>query len=243
MPKFLGTLSLVAPFTLGAETNGEQKEFTIEIEHGLISVTVKAPTASALTPRLVSIARIEASEIVSGLLGALSFASGLPYGSVFDEVAFGAETRDLELFNPHLAEIATAITVDDNVVALELIMHDYQLIQIFGDLNLALTRVQYQPIACGRVLDGIRNYLAPESAEKGRQKAGFEKISGLLNFSYDYGRFITEAAIKPRHREWRDFADGEVGEVIRRTWTITNRLLEYLRRGRAPLSAPEFPLL
>jgi hypothetical protein len=73
-----------------------------------------------------------------------------------------------------------------------LIMHDYKLIQIFSDLNMILTRVQYQPIGCGRVLDGIRNYLAPESAEKGKARQGFEKVGSFLNFSPDYGTFVPE---------------------------------------------------
>lgn len=246
LPKWLSTLSFVAPFTVGhvgGDAGDGTREYTISIDDGAISVRAKVSYAENLTPALLGYAYIEACELIGGLLGGLAFASGLPYASVFDEVEIDGQRQDLMLTNPELAQIATALTVEDNVPALHILMADPRLIQIFGDLNLAIARTQYQPIACGRVIDGIRNYLAPWSAEKGKQKQGFEEVANLLNFDYAYGRSITEAAIKPRHREAHEFEDGEVAVIIRRTWHITNRFLEYLKRGRTPLTAPEFPLL
>jgi hypothetical protein len=93
---------------------------------------------------------------------------------------------------------------------------------------------------CGRVLDGIRRMISPGENDRAR---GWAAMQSALNISRSYQEWVTALAANPRHGDRSYISGADTTEVVRRTWSVMNRLLEYRRHGNKPLTAPDFPLL
>lgn len=107
------------------------------------------------------------------------------------------------------------------------------------DLIRAVSSHHTQFADCGRVVDGIRRSIAPTLDGA----AAWRAMHDALNIDRTYLERISRVSTGPRHGD-RTFISGEVGsEVLKRTWAVMNRFLEYRKRGNAPLTAPEFPRL
>lgn len=170
-----------------------------------------------------------------------SFATGEPFTLVFDEVERPVQGRQtLGFQNPALASLVTSYGNSDLSRVSALVLTDERLMLLFYDLSLAVSAIpMYQPIACGRALDGIRNFLAPDKPTK----QGWPIVHAALNVSKNYVIKVSGMSEKPRHAEIIRYSPAEIQECLERTWVVTNRFLEYRLRGSHPLTAPEFPLL
>ena len=64
-----------------------------------------------------------------------------------------------------------------------------------------------------------------------------------LNIQKAYLRFISDASAKARHANRNYIPPRIVSEVLKRSWTIMDRYLEYRKGGNTRLSADQFRLL
>lgn len=220
-------------------------EISPRIERGLVEVHCKAQAFDANT---LFTALLVARSQLGAVISLYTFATGDPYTLHFDGYRLSDDPvtakRLFTNLNPDLAPLVTAFDAPGaSQKAMALVITNPRVADIVNDIAMAVTGNNYQPIACGRAMDGIRNYLFPESDDGKKTKQGFEKVATLLNISTDYGTIITETARKPRHRGENDFADEIIPIVVRRAWEITNRFLAYELGGKIPLKEPEFPHL
>jgi hypothetical protein len=122
---------------------------------------------------------------------------------------------------------------------LGLVMGEPALFIALNDLIHAITVPNMVPGNCGRVVDAIRKLVAPAL----EPKPGWQVFRETLNFDEAYTTFISEHSKKPRHGELVRIERDATTEILRRTWAIMNRLLEYRKRGNQPLPLAEFPVL
>lgn len=199
--------------------------------------------ADEYTPQILKAAHLGARVLLDGIINLHAFTSGTAYTVVLDAVQEPGSPvcKRLDATNPALVELCTSFTqsAEDSSKVWYMVMQDFDLMQILQDAIWAIGLPQYQPIGCGRVLDGIRNYIAPDVDVK----AGWKSVHAALNVSEAYASFVGDRAKKPRHREKNNLTSEEVAQMLRHTWTIVDRFLIYCRRGKVALSAPEFPLL
>jgi hypothetical protein len=121
-----------------------------------------------------------------------------------------------------------------------LVVADHELFMALNDLMMANTLPHLAATNCGRVMDAMRRMVASAIANRG---TAWGVLQTELNVSRDYRAYVTDLSASPRHAD-RSFIPGSIAtEVVRRTWTMFNRLLEYKKRRNVRLSAPEFPLL
>src|ERR1700733_4619401 len=81
------------------------------------------------------------------------------------------------------------------------------------------------------------------SRGKGRQAASWGILQDALNISRAYREFIIQVSISPRHGDSSFIPSEKQEDVIVRAWTITDRYLQYLARGKKPLAELGFSLL
>jgi hypothetical protein len=126
----------------------------------------------------------------------------------------------------HFQEIANIVVMTPALFAA---LHD--LIQVISTPHVSL-------VNCGRVVDSIRRLITP-----GQAPSNWTIMRTALNISRPYLEYVSAQSTGPRHGD-RTFVPGTItGDVTRRTWNIMDRFLEYLRRGKVNLTAPEFPEL
>jgi hypothetical protein len=153
----------------------------------------------------------------------------------------------LRLQQPDLAQYCKSYKLGDsspenqknyNDVAV-MIATDWEFFATLNDLIESITMPQVAATNCGRVIDSIRRQIAPTMS--GGQAWG--ATHKALNISRHYQEFVSDKSKGPRHGD-RAFISGTILiEVTTRTWIIMDRYIEYRKRGKTNLAAPEFPLL
>lgn len=82
--------------------------------------------------------------------------------------------------------------------------------------------------------------MTPIGQEK---KQGWSAMRQNLNIDVGYLSFITDESKGPRHGNRTGIKQTAFREVIRRSWSIMDRFLEYKKRGDKQLPLADFPLL
>lgn len=120
-----------------------------------------------------------------------------------------------------------------------IVITDPSLFRALQDIIECITIPHVATVNCGRIIDGIRRQIAPGLGAK----QGWPAMHKALNVSQKYQEYISEISTGPRHAD-PAFVSGQItAEVVKRTWIIMDRYLEYRKRGKAILTAPEFPEL
>src|SRR5215213_2309092 len=109
---------------------------------------------------------------------------------------------------------------------------------LLNDLVSAITTPHISPISCGRVIDGVRKALTPNSATA---LTGWSEMHRLLNIDKDYQKFISDHSKDPRHGGYDRMSGTLTDEIVERTWKIMDRFLAFKKGGDQALAAPEFP--
>ncbi len=107
------------------------------------------------------------------------------------------------------------------------------------DLVVAISIPEQAASNCAKVLETIRNVLAPDENEK----TGWKVLQETLNADGQYLKYITETSKRPRHGHRAYIPPSILMKSLQRTWTIMDRLLEYKKRSAGPLPVSEFSLL
>jgi hypothetical protein len=153
-------------------------------------------------------------------------------------------TRPIRANLPHLEPLATALKpnehggIDINTF-LPIIISDPAVFIALHDLVGCIVRVQDAPLRCGRAVEAIRYAMFPAD----NRRANWPSMQENLNLTQNFLEFITEHSKGPRHGDLRGSTLVTAREMIRRSWIVMNRFLEFRKRGGKPLPVSEFVLL
>jgi hypothetical protein len=172
----------------------------------------------------------------------MSFATGRGFlVDLHSVVGADGKTRTIHHYDQRLSSRVTAFSLEAEFNEIkDLVFKNVHLMIILNDLTDALRSPNHATTCCARVVDGIRYAIAANEASRSKQ---WNQMQEALRVSEEYVRYVTDRAKQSRHNAPWSIDDAEAGEAVLRTWTITNRLLEYKKRGDLPLPLTEFPLL
>lgn len=117
---------------------------------------------------------------------------------------------------------------------------DIDLSLALNDLNDALARPRIASINCARVIDMVKNRLAPNAKDN---KAAWLVVQETLNADEDYLQYISTQSTAPRHGKHTYLSSEETKELLIRTWTIFNRFIHSHIHAQGKLSEERFPRL
>jgi hypothetical protein len=148
-----------------------------------------------------------------------------------------------------LAPLATALGDGKAIGPLfQLVMTEPVLGQLLNDLIQAVATPATARATCARVVDGIKDLLAPADANDRTAWKQFPEqlrideayVRNLVKPSKPPAKSAAKTAAKTPRKISRPLSPNEAAYVA---WAVMNRFLEYRQRGNAPLPGIEFPLL
>jgi hypothetical protein len=235
------TIDNYPSLTFPATKDNLELTFNVEIRDGIITVdctTNKWSKAEHLMPIYM-----RATDIVRAAVDLVAFSTGNGLTVILDTLIDPAGNRSvIAPQNPELALLSTSLhsRVDGFEKLLGLMLPNFTLIHALRDLIDAVTQIHVSPRACGRVVDGLRQIVAPND----EPKKGWRKLREVLRIDREYLQMITDHATGPRHADPTHIPGPITTELTKRTWTIMDRYFEFLLRGgKEPLPPAEFPLL
>lgn len=123
---------------------------------------------------------------------------------------------------------------------LGLVLAEPAFFMALNDLITSITLPHEAAINCARVVEGIRNMIAPPGTP---EKEAWPLMRDALRISRDYLQLITNTSKDPRHGN-RTYISGAITtEITRRAWAITNRFIEFRKQGNQTLSPVDFVVL
>jgi hypothetical protein len=133
-----------------------------------------------------------------------------------------------------------AVTLEEKKTmerVLSLVMGEPALFMLLNDLIQCASTPHVTPTNCGRVWDGLRKLVAP-----GDPKKMWPLFREAMHVDENYATFVSEHSKDPRHGEHVRIDGPTTTEILKRTWILMNRFLEYRKRANM-LPLAEFPLL
>ena len=149
---------------------------------------------------------------------------------------------------PHLKGICTVGNISGepgNLLlgrALPFVFQEPNLFLALHDLVSAVAHPTRVSVDSARAVEGLRVAINPDLAAEDKKK-GWELLQANLNLTKDYISLITKTSEPLRHGQRNLDHPPPSEEVLRRSWTIMNRFLEFRLRGNQPLPLSEFPSL
>jgi hypothetical protein len=152
---------------------------------------------------------------------------------------------EIALIDNQLAPLCTAYSVgtegDINFSqVLNAVVMTPDLFMALDDLIQAITLPHAAPVNCARAMDRLKFLIAGTDLS---DKQAWQRMRDALQLDEGFLRYITDVSKNPRHGRPGRTPGSEAGEATRRAWAVMNRYFEYVKRGRQPLSLPDFPLL
>jgi hypothetical protein len=119
--------------------------------------------------------------------------------------------------------------------------------KLLQDLVVTASRPLDAPVNCARVVEGFRKLMYPipadQEPDKGRDSREWTFMQENLNFQTSYLRFVTDLSKGPRHGHVGPMIVSDIGKTRLHAWNVTNRFLEFRKRGNMPLPKSDFTLL
>lgn len=140
----------------------------------------------------------------------------------------------------NLSELCTVFDLNNLDEIYKIILTEPPLFMAMNDLIASIIFPHHSPVNCARVIEGIRTLIAPTGIDK---KRSWSYLHENLHIKSGYLKLITEHSKAPRHGE-RVYISGKITqEIVRRTWIVMNRFLEFRKRGNTQLPQSEFLVL
>lgn len=140
----------------------------------------------------------------------------------------------LTAFNPSPSYQGT----DNYDAMIRLVIKDRYLMLAMNDLVVAISHFNLAIINCARAIEALRTSMTPEGMDR---EEAWPIMQKNLNVTKRYLAFVTGLSAGPRHGSKRAPEEGQQAEVLKRSWTVMNRFLEFRKRGSVPLT--DFELL
>jgi hypothetical protein len=186
-------------------------------------------------------------DIVRSAVNLAAFCTGVGYSVVFEH--FIDELGCQSMFCPQdlsLARLCTSFSLDPQSGKFpfgkmwDVVVADPALFQALDDLIVSIALPHHSSFNCGRTVEGLRHLIASPGAT---DSEAWKQMRDALRLDRSFLQLITDTSTAPRHGD-RAFIPGTITtEIVRRSWIIMDRFLEYHRGGNAQLPEAEFPLL
>ena len=122
----------------------------------------------------------------------------------------------------------------------DLVVTDPALFQALDDLIVSITLPHHSTVNCARAIEGLRHLIAAPDATVSQ---AWEQMRNALQLDRSFLQLITDTSAAPRHGNRIHISGSITTEIVRRSWLIMDRFLEYRKRGNTPLPATDFPTL
>jgi hypothetical protein len=226
----------------------EEENLTLRFDCRLEkSVVTVACTLERYRPEYLNEIHKRAFDLVRSVLNLAAFSSGVGYSVVFESVidTNGKKTM-FALQDLALGYLCTSFSLNSQTGKTpiteiwDLVLRDLPLLVILDDLISSITIPHHAPVACARVVEGLRRLIATPRASDSQ---AWEQMRNALQVDRSFLKLITDTARAPRHGDWSFIPGTTVTEIIRRSWIIMDRFFHYRKRGNTPLAPTDFPLL
>lgn len=226
---------------------GVTMDFRATIQHSTVEVTGTVnPFENAAH---IETARCRALDMTKAIVNLYCFSEGMGLTVRIDNFYLDPdpEKKILLMLHPDLRQYCTAFNVRPNPgglaefnSVLAMIAKEFAVCMAIDELIVAISTNHQIPVACARAIEGLRKLLAAREEDRGKQWGIFQES---LNITRKYREYITNQSTEGRHGDRSHIEAHLLTETLNRSWIITNRFLEFRKRGNTPLIAPEFPLL
>lgn len=225
---------------------GLDMAFQIRIEHSAVEVICDLNHFE--NSNHLETARCRALDLTKALVNLYCFSEGVGLSVRIDKFFDPSnQEKTILMLHPTLRQYCTAFDTRPNSSGLAeydsvliLAVKEFEVCMAIDELISAISTNHRIPVACGSAIEGLRKVMAKGIEDRGEQWGIFQTN---LNITKRYRQYITDQSADPRHGDRSHIEAHLLTETLNRSWVITNRFLEYLKRGSTPLTDPEFPLL
>jgi hypothetical protein len=168
---------------------------------------------------------------------------------VFIEIFVDVDGKQTAL-TPRSEEVVglcTAFNLDpsytgtDNYEAMiRIVVQERALLLALNDLIVPISQFNLATINCARAIEGLRTAMSQPGWTRDEE---WEFMRQQLNLTKGYLKFVIDLSAEPRHGKRKAPEAGQQSEIIRRSWVVMNRFLEYRKRGSQQLQLADFHLL
>jgi len=237
-------ISGLSPFSSQELATGETMQLRVAVVESLVTVEVEVSQFSVGDD--ISIMHTRATHVARSVLDCFAFANGFGLIVFLDEIDDGDGVfKKIRLEQKELAAHFTAFKRADGSIDYDamhrLVATDPDLSLAINDLIMAVAIPGHIAINCGRAIEAIRKIIVPVDPKR---TEGWKELRRVLQLEQSYVEFITAASTNPRHGSER-YLPSQIAhqEMMKRTWIIMNRFLEYKKRGDQQLPVADFPIL
>lgn len=230
--------------TMGPVLYDDPKGLAAEIGVKIVDGEVEVETTSIREPAEYSSMLVARSlECVNSIVDLYAFCNGVALHVMLDSMVEDGVIRHFAFSEMRVLRAFDGVSNIDALMPLwrEIAFEDLDVRLAFHDLAMSLRTLNYSSIAAARVIDAVRNKIAPAG---GSLASSWELLRKNLNVSKAYLQTISDASKLPRHGV-RGLMEGDIQvEILTRAWTMMFRYLEFRRRGGSdPLPPDVFPFL
>jgi hypothetical protein len=215
--------------------------FECHCQDSRITIKCNAPEMVKGDPASVGFVVENARMLFDGAISLLSVHAGRSSRFIVESLSFEGAELDLNMEYAALAGLITAFKLDEFVSTISSISGDVEVLLVLQDLNAAMSEPFYTSVGCGRAVDGLRHAIAGPDGDPDARK--WPELRQALNVDRSYVQAIMSASQRGRHGQRLVSHGHDLHEILRRTWVLFNRFLEYRKRGNVPLTLPDFPPL
>jgi len=218
--------------------------FDCRVEKSIVTV---ACTLDRYKTEYLSEIYRRAFDIVRSAINLAAFASGVGYSVIFESVINAS--GQAEMFVPQdlsLAHVCTSFSLNSQPGKTsigemwDLVISNLAIFQVLEDLIASITLPHHVPVDCARAIEGLRNLIATPDATIPQ---AWEQMRNALQLDRSFLQLITDSSTAPRHGNRSYIPGTTTTEIVRRSWIIMDRFLEYRKRGNSRLPATDFPVL
>ncbi|CAN5312448.1 hypothetical protein BH09PSE2_BH09PSE2_06530 [soil metagenome] len=210
-------------------------EMTFDVSGGSCYVRVVLSEATnELALRLFTVALTSIQNIVN----AVGFLEGIPFRVELQSFQVdGGSVEPVTLVDRSLPRRALVRSLEQSDLV-ELSLTNPGVGQIISDALIMLDRINYAPIAGGRIADTISREM---HGSHGRE--AWKMMREHLNVDRAYVSLLSDRSKGPRHGQ-REYSPGPlVNTIAERSWTLIGRYLAWLQGGKVPLAEGSHPRL
>lgn len=234
----------ISPFTSKEIATGEIMQLNVKIIESRMSVEC---TLDHYAPGDdISLMHTRATHVARVVADCFAFVNGYGLIVFLDEMEdVDGIVRKIVLQQNELSAYFTAFKNANGSIDYDslyrLVATDPNLSLALNDLIVAVSIPGHIAINCGRAIEALRKILVPVAPKRTQ---GWLELRRVLQLEQSYVEFVTTASANPRHGSDRYLPTQDIHqEVMKRSWIIMNRFLEYKKRGDQPLPVAEFPIL
>lgn len=218
--------------------------FGVSIEKSIARVDC---TLERFKPDYIAEIHRRSFDIVRSAVNLAGFCSGVGYTVVFERFVdtLGKESMFAPQ-DPSLASLCTSFSLAPQQGKMpfgsmwDLVVADPALFLALDDLIVSITLPHHSVVNCARAVEGLRHLIASPGASVSQ---AWEQMRDALRLDRGFLQLITEGSTAPRHGDRAHIPGVTTTEIVRRSWIIMDRFLEYRKRGNTALPAADFPML